>query len=214
MKGKERKQGGERAGEERRVGSLGFIFIKGISSRLLTEGKANCSRRNRITQINEKKRISRVMCINIKAVYRWEHSHLCSDPQSGVRRKEGGHFGAIFIYIFCCFVRAHKPGSLLTQSWPIKLHPTPTTHTHTHSHPIAHISCRVLLTEDTMLSLMPNPQQHRDTGRLTTQIEHFDAACEARTLPIRNLNDAFFVPVAVHVGEMEHGIVGGIYFMF
>ena len=45
---------------------------------------------------------------------------------------------------------------------------------------IMHLCCAV--TEDTMRSLMANPQQHGDTGRLMSQIEHFNMVCQsART---------------------------------
>lgn len=62
-----------------------------------------------------------------------------------------------------------------------------------------------------MLSLMPNPQQHEGTGRLMTQIEHFNMVCKDPTYPIRNLNDVSVVPIPVHDQEMEWGIVGDIY---
>lgn len=89
--------------------------------------------------------------------------------------------------IFVQYTPNNKPECLLTRSYPIN--PTPTTqhtlslslsytHSHTSSHSISGI-CAVLVTEDTMLSLMPNPQQHGDTGRLMTQIEHFNMVCRS-----------------------------------
>lgn len=70
------------------------------------------------------------------------------------------------IHIFMKYM-CNKPECRLTQSCSL----SPSSNIHSHS--ISSISS-VLVTHDTMLSLMPNPQQHGDTRGLMTQIEHFN----------------------------------------